>query len=102
MKKLVYLLILTLGIISCNSNNKVLQGKVEFVSKYSTTVTVGGIVGIHKRTFEVGEIYKVTDQSGATVTIRIAKHSELNEDCPNNWCYQEILEVPKEFLKFVE
>lgn len=102
MKKLVYLLILTLGIISCNSNNKVSQGKVEFVSEYSTTVTVGGIVGINERTFEIGEIYKVTDRSGETVTIRIAEHSELNEDCPNSWCYQEVLEVPKEFLKFVE
>jgi hypothetical protein len=102
MKKLIYLFILTLGIISCNSDNEISHGKVEFISEYSTTVTVGGIVGINERTFEIGEIYKVTDQSGETVTLRIAQHSELNEDCPNSWCYQEILEVPKEFLRFVE
>jgi hypothetical protein len=102
MKKLVYIFIWTLGIISCNSDNDASQGKVEFISEYSTTVTVGGGVGINERTFEIGEIYKVTDQSGETITIRITEHSELNDNCPNSWCYQEILEVPKEFLKFAE
>lgn len=61
----------------------------------------GGSVGFIERTFEIGEIYEGTDNGGATITIRIAEHTELNEDCPNSWCYQEFLEVPREYLRFV-
>ncbi len=102
MKKLIHLFILTLGIISCSSDDKNLQVEFEFITEYSTTVTVGGVVGITERIFEIGEIYKGTDEGGETITIRIAEHSELNDDCPNSWCYQELLEVPQEFLKFVD
>jgi len=101
MKKLIYLFILTLGITSCGPDDENLQVEFEFITEYSTTVTVGGVVGITERTFEIGEIYKGTDE-GETITIRIAEHSELNDDCPNSWCYQELLEVPQEFLKFVD
>lgn len=65
-------------------------------------VTVGGVVGIIERTFEKGEIYKGTDEGGKTITIRIAEHSNLNDNCPNSSCYQEFLEVPREFLKKVK
>ena len=49
MKKLIYLLILTLGIISCSSDNEINNSEYEFIAEYSTTVTVGGIVGISER-----------------------------------------------------
>jgi len=102
MKSFIYIFILTLGMISCNSDNDISLGEVEFIAKYSATITVGGIVGIMERTFEIGEIYKATDKEEDTITIRIAEHSELNDDCPNSSCYQEFLEVPMAFLKFVD
>ncbi|MCF6224002.1 MAG: hypothetical protein L3J34_09775 [Flavobacteriaceae bacterium] len=104
MKKMIYYFIITLGIISCNSEdeNLLLQGEFEFITEYSTTVTVGGFVGITERIFERGEVYKGTDEGKETITIRIAEHTELNNDCPNSWCYQEFLEVPRKFLKLVE
>ncbi len=99
MKKLIYLFILTVGIISCSADNDNLEIEFEFISEYSTTVMVGGIVGIKERTFKIGEIYKGTDEGGKNVTLRIAEHTELNDDCPNSTCYQELLGVPREFLK---
>lgn len=102
MKKLIYIFILILGIISCSSDNDNLQEEFEFITEYSATITVGGFVGITERNFAIGEIYKGTDEGGETIKIRIAEHSELNEDCPNSWCYQEFLDVPQEFLKFVD
>ena len=88
MKNLIYLFILTLGIISCSSDDEIENNEYEFIAEYSTTVTVGGVVGISERTFEIGEVYSATDQSANAITIRIAEHSELNDDCPNSWCYQ--------------
>ncbi|WP_456378201.1 hypothetical protein [Lutibacter sp.] len=102
MKKLIYIFILILGIISCSSDDDNLQEEFEFITEYSATVTVGGVVGITERNFEIGEVYKGTDEGGETIKIRIAEHSELNEDCPNSWCYQEFLDVPQEFLKLVD
>jgi hypothetical protein len=36
------------------------------------------------------------------ITIRIAEHSKLNDDCPNSWCYQGLLDVPGEVLQLME
>lgn len=102
MKKLIYLIILTFGMISCSSDDENRNDEYEFVAEYSTEVIVGGVVGITERTFEIGEIYRGTDNGGNIITIRIAEHSELNNDCPNSWCYQELLNVPREFLRLVE
>jgi hypothetical protein len=102
MKKLIYLLILIFGITSCSSDYKTTNNQFEFIAEYTATVTVGGFVGITERTFEVGEIYTGTKKGNDMITIRIAEHSELNDDCPNSWCYQELLDVPREFLRLVE
>ena len=102
MKKIIYYFILTLAMISCSDDDKHTKGEFEFISKYSATVTVGGVVGIFERTFEKGEIYKGTDDGKKTITIRISEHSALNDNCPNSSCYQEFLEVPREYLKFVQ
>lgn len=102
MKKVIYLLILTFGIISCSSDDNDIKGDFEFVAQYSATVTVGGFVGSYVRVFEPGETYKGIDKGKETIKIRIAEHSELNNDCPNSWCYQEFLEVPRSYLKLVE
>ena len=65
-------------------------------------MTVGGVIGISERTFKIGEVYTGTEKSGDLITIRIAENSELNNDCPNSWCYQELLDVPSEYLKMAE
>ena len=102
MKRIIFYFILVLGMISCSSDDKNTQGDYEFISEYSAALTVGGVVGIEKRTFEKGETYKGTDEGKETIKIRIAEHTELNNNCPNSWCYQEFLEVPREFLKTIE
>ena len=89
-------------IISCNNDNDIIYGNFEFITEFSATVAVGGFVGITERTFEIGEVYSGTDDGGKTITIRIAEHTELNDDCPNSWCYQEFLDIPREYLKFVK
>ena len=86
---------------SCDDDGN-LQEEFEFITEYSTTVTVGGVVGITERNFKIGEVYNGEDEGEEIIIIRIAEHSKLNEDCPNSWCYQEFLEVPREFLKLVE
>jgi hypothetical protein len=96
------LFLLIVFIVSCKNDEEILRGEFEFIAQYSATVTVGGVVGITKRTFEIGEKYIGTDEIGETITIRIAAHSDLNEDCQNSWCYQEFLEVPRGFLRLVE
>ena len=99
----VFFFILTIFLFNCSKEeDPVLQGNFKFISNYSAEVTVGGVVGITEKSFEVGEIHEGTDNGGETINIRIAEHSELNENCPNSWCYQEFLDVPREFLKFVE
>ena len=65
----------------------------EFVAEYTVTITVGGFVGITERTFNIGEVYEGTDKGEKTITIRIAEHTELNEDCPNSSCYQGFLKL---------
>ena len=97
------LLILPIFLFNCSQDEPHgINGDFEFTSEYSTNITVGGVVGIIERTFEIGEIYEGIDEGGDTVSIRIAEHTKLNEDCPNSWFYQEFLEVPRDFLKLVK
>lgn len=102
MKKLFILLVISLEIISCSSDDENFQSRFEFITEYTATVTVGGVVGITDKTFEIGEVYEGRDVGGQTITIRIAEHTQLNEDCPNSWCYQEFLDVPREFLELAD
>ncbi len=100
--KIVGLLLLFVLVISCSKGTEVVHREFEFIDEYSTTITVGGFVGITERVFKIGEVYEGTDTGGETITIRIAEHTELNEDCPNSWCYQEMLDVPRELLRLVK
>ena len=102
MKKLIYLFILIMGTISCTSNDETENIGYEFIKEYSTNVAVGGVVGISERTFKIGEFYTGIAKGSEMITIRIAERSELNDDCPNSWCYQELLNVPSEYLKMVK
>ena len=102
MKNIVIVLFLVSFITACDTDNGKIEGEFEFVKMYSAEITVGGVVGTIERKFEVGEVYGGTDEGIATITIKIAEHSELNENCPNNLCYQEFLRVPRGYLKLVE
>ncbi|MDO6738882.1 hypothetical protein [Wenyingzhuangia sp. 2_MG-2023] len=99
MKKVfhIFICIITIG---CSKES--FQEEYQFIKEYSGTVTVGGFVGLTERYFKIGETYEGTNLEEGMVTIRIAEHSKLNEDCPNSWCYQEFLNVPIEFLKLVD
>ncbi|WP_304137217.1 hypothetical protein [Mesonia mobilis] len=88
--------------ISCSTDDDPQELEYEFIAEYRTDVLVGGIVGVRERIFEIGEVYSSIEEEENTITIRIAEHSELNEDCPNSWCYQEFLNVPREFLSLLE
>jgi hypothetical protein len=94
--------LLIVFITSCMNDEEIFHGEYEFIAQYSATVTVGGFVGLTERTFEIGEKYNGTDEREDAITLRIASHSDLNEDCPNSWCYQEYLVVPKRFLRLVK
>ena len=102
MKRFIFLVIISLVFNSCSSDSETSKERFEFIVEYSAQVTVGGVIGITERTFAIGEVYTGTDNGDGTVTIRIAEHSELNNDCPNSWCYQELLEVPVEYLKLID
>ena len=94
----IYFLILIFSIFSCSTEDEAVVQQYQFVKEYTTKVTVGGVVGITERTFKAGEVYPGTE-AGVFINIRIAPHSKLNEDCPNSWCYQEFLDVPRNYLK---
>lgn len=100
MKKMICFLILTLGILACSSEeNARVEGNFEFIAPYTTQITVGGVVGIQERTFKIGETFSGISEGNGDVTIKIAEHSVLNDNCPSNTCYQEFLNVPRKYLK---
>lgn len=99
-----YLLLLLIAFFLFNCSQDEIQGikgDFEFISEYSALITVGGVVGVVDRTFEVGKIYEGVYEGQDTILIRIAEHTKRNEDCPNSWCYQEFLDVPRDFLKLI-
>ena len=100
--KFVFFTIMLVLISSCGKNDAPLIHDFEFVKEYSATVTVGGFVGITERVFEIGEVYNGTDNGVDVITIRIAEHSELNDNCPSSACSQELLVVPRQYLKIID
>lgn len=88
-------------LISCNkqSDTAVVAENYKFIIAYTANITVGGFVGVAERTFQVGETYTGTDEGKSHITLRISAHTKKNEDCPNPWCYQEFLEVPRSHLQ---
>lgn len=70
----------------------------KFVKNYSTMVTVGGIVGITKKSYQIGDI--ITGQVMLDgIKTRIAPHSARNEGEPNSASYQEFITIPIEYLQ---
>ncbi len=100
MKKYFCFIIIAFILVSCNTDETSTKGDFEFIKPYSTTIIVGGIAGTQERTFQIGEVISGIDEGKETIKIKIAEHSSLNENCPNSWCYQEFLEVPRAYLKY--
>ncbi|NMM47753.1 hypothetical protein [Marinigracilibium pacificum] len=96
------ILFLSILVSSCSKDDNSIYAEYEFINEYTATITVGGVVGIEDRTFIIGEIYKGTVLDSETIKIKIAESSEMNKNCPNSWCYQEYVNVPKEYLKLVD
>lgn len=70
----------------------------KFIKNYSTTITVGGIVGISNKSYQIGDI--VTGQTTLDgIKVRIAPHSARNEGEPSSASYQEFITVPIEYLQ---
>jgi len=76
------------------------QEKTEyiFVEKYCTTITVGGVVGIQEKCYEVGDVVLAEFESNTAITVRIAKGPQIN-DASGPWSFQELLEIPLVYLK---
>lgn len=94
--------LICIGLISCHSDlGSEGDATFEFIATYTATVTVGGVVGVAERTFEIGEVYSGSRSGESRTLLRIAEHTKQNEDCPNPWCYQEFLEVPNNYLRIL-
>ncbi len=74
------------------------MAKYKFIKNFTARVTVGGVVGVTDKSFFVGDVYE-GEPKGDFVKIRIAPHTWRNEGAPSNQSYQEMLEVPKEYLR---
>ncbi len=72
--------------------------KYKFIKPFEKTVTVGGVVGIMKKSFVVGQVVDGLKKDSG-IEIRIASHSSLNEGSPSNASYQEVILVPNEYLE---
>jgi hypothetical protein len=73
-----------------------------FLKQYCATVTVGGVVGIAEKCFEIGDTAVGYEKTKGTITIRIAEHSSLNDGPPTSASYQEFLDVPSDYLELKE
>ena len=69
-----------------------------FVKKYCTTITVGGIIGIKEQCYEVGDEVIAELTSNNSITIRIANGPQIKDES-GPWSFQELLEIPLEFVK---
>jgi len=72
--------------------------KYKFTKPFEKTITVGGVVGVIKKSFAIGQVVDGIKKDNG-IEIRIAPHSVLNEGLPSNTSYQEVLLVPKEYLE---
>lgn len=93
---------LTIIIWGCEKEDTLINHDFIFVKKYCATVTVGGVVGITERCFEIGDLVVGYKKNEDTITIRIAEHNPLNDGPPSSASYQELLDVPSDFLRLKE
>ena len=103
--KYFYSIIITLLIVimgSCDKEEANREMNYVFLKKYCATVTVGGVVGIAERCFEIGDVFVGEKKTEEIITIRIAAHIYLNDGPPSNVSYQEFLDVPSDYLEILK
>lgn len=93
------IILLIVAMFSCEKEETIKKQDYLFVKKYCAVVTVGGVVGIAERCFEIGDSVVGYNKTEGTITIRIAEQSPLNEGPPTSASYQEFLDVPSDYLK---
>lgn len=70
MKKYIYLIILTLGIMSCSSDEEATIDNSDLIGEWNWTATVGGINGDIKETpASIGKTYKMNLNSNYTYSL---------------------------------
>lgn len=94
------LLLLVLG--SCKKEEITNEQSYVFLKPYCATVVVGGVVGLAEKCFEIGDIVIGEKSIDGKVRIRIAEHGLLNEGHPNSANYQELLDVPSDYLEVLK
>ena len=99
--KLLKLLALTFifVILSCKKEDPETEGIYIFKAEYLATVTVGGVIGVVKNTFEAGETIKGIDKGGNSIIINKPVDNITNQEEELFWNYAESIEVPKEYLE---
>lgn len=104
MKSVSYILFLFIfsTMLSCDKVNNNKETNYVFVSRYCATITVGGVVGLAEKCFNVGDNVKGKLVLNGMVTIRVAEHSALNDGPPTSASYQEFLNVPSHNLRMVK
>jgi len=84
-------------LVSCSESESEDKNYV-FVEQYCSIVTVGGIIGIQEKCYEIGDIVTAESKSDTFIMVRIADGPQIN-DKVGPWSFQELLEVP---LTYVE
>jgi hypothetical protein len=96
--KFISLALLLIIMVSCEKKEDSADKNYVFIKPFSATVTVGGIVGIKTLSFNVGDTVLGNEITEGMVTIRIAHHTYLNDGPPTSASYQELLNIPLEYL----
>jgi hypothetical protein len=82
----------------CEKNDVNEEQNYAFAKEYCAQVTVGGVVGVAEKCFNIGDVFVGYKKTKEVITIRIAEHSPVNEGPVNSASYQEFLDVPVDYL----
>jgi hypothetical protein len=83
---------------SCTKDSNTTNQNYAFTKPYCATITVGGVVGISEKCYQIGDIVTGKENTSGKLTIRIADHSALNDGPVTSASYQEFLDVPLDYL----
>lgn len=97
--KLFFLLLSVILISACEKKDTPDGYDYVFVESYCSMVTVGGVVGIREKCYEVGDTVTGKELTEGQITIRIALRSDLNEGNDSDFGHQEFLRVPLDKLE---
>lgn len=99
MLKVLSLIVILFIIVSCKKDYD--DYTYEFINPYCTEVVVGGVVGVTKKCYALGDRVNGSKVKDGVVSIRIAKGSKAQEKLSDHLGYQEILDIPLINLKLV-